>query len=88
MIDLSPTSYTIDYYDHVTPNGTPCHSSTIPASLCESECIFVFNVSLSLCPPTVDINITTHATNILGSGPQSEPVVISEGLLLLLLCLI
>ena len=76
MTDLSPTSYTINYSDATF--GTLCGSTTIPITLCESECIHMFNVSLSACPPTANINITAYATNILGSGPQSEPIVISE----------
>lgn len=76
MTDLSPTSYTINYYDATF--GILCGSTTIPLTLCESEYVHMFNVSLSACPPTANINITAYATNILGSGPQSEPIVISE----------
>ena len=75
-IDLSPTSITINYDDATL--GTMCGSFNIPASLCESDCacVHVFNISLSLCQPTVNINITGFVTNIFGNGPPSEPIMI------------
>ena len=74
-IDLLPTLITINYYDATL--GTMCGSTNIPASLCETDCVHVFNISLSLCPPTVNINITAFATNIFGNGLPSEPIMIS-----------
>ena len=73
-IDLSPTLISINYDDATL--GTMCGSFYISATLCETECIHVFNISLSLCPPTVNINITGFVTNILGDGPPSEPITI------------
>ena len=81
VTDLSPTSYTINYYNHDATNDTFCNSSTILATHCENECSFVFNVSSSTCPQTANIKITAYATNILGRGPQSEPIVIGKRLI-------
>ena len=85
VTDLLPIFYTINYYHHDATNDTLCNSSTILATHCENECTFTFNVSSSTCPQTANIKITAHATNILGSGPQSEPIVVGK-LLIFVYC--
>ena len=78
VTDLLPIFYAINYYHHDATNDNLCNSSTILATPCENECTFVFNVSSSTCPQTANIKITAYATNILGSGPQSEPIVVGK----------
>ena len=75
-IDGSAISYTITYMDSIT--GDPCSLATITASSCvEGICKHTFEVSLSSCPPCVDINVTVYATNILGNGAIiSDPITI------------
>jgi hypothetical protein len=74
-IEGSTISYTITYVDSIS--GDFCNSVTIPASSCiDGMCNHTFEVTLSSCPPCVDINITVYATNILGNGAISDPLTI------------
>ena len=72
-IDGSSTSYTATFSDFTS--GSICGSATIPASSCQNGvCRHMFEVSPP-CSSNVDVSINVYATNILGDGPSSHPVV-------------
>ena len=72
-IDGSATNYTITYSD--STSGRTCGLFTISASTCTSgHCNHMFEI-----PPVcsdIGIVITVFATNVLGDGPSSEPVLL------------
>ena len=73
-------SYTISLTD--TTFGTNCGSAVVPASSCrEGVCTSTFTVTSSSeykCHPSTDISVTVFATNALGTGPHSDPTLISK----------
>ena len=44
-------------------------------------CSDLFEVSASSCSPSSNINVSILATNVLGDGPLSDPVMVAAGLL-------
>ena len=72
----SVTSYTISYAD--LTSGSICSSATILHSSCAMNdiCIHVFDVLSSSCSPLSPMNVTMSATNIFGTGPPSNPILI------------
>ena len=76
-IDGSATSYTILFSE--ATSGDQCDFVSISASTCKSRvCSYEFEVSSSSCPPLKDITVTAFATNVLGDGPLSNAIFISE----------
>jgi hypothetical protein len=59
-------------------SGDGCGSATIPASSCAAgACRHSFTYEGSGCSSlSTDVNITISATNILGIGPPSEPIIV------------
>ena len=73
-------SYTVIYSDSHSNNS--CGLSTILVPSCErSICSHLFQVSASSCSPSSNINVSMFATNVIGDGPLSRPVMIAAGLL-------
>ena len=72
-IDGSATSYTLTYYNSVS--GIICGSAIVPASTCvDGMCRHFFTYKESTCnSPSVSVNVTISAANLLGSGPPSHP---------------
>ena len=67
-------SHTITYSD--ATNGNICGTAIIPSRLCEEGvCSHIFEVT-SLCINSTSINVSVSATNILGDGPQTDPVTV------------
>ena len=75
-IDGSALLYTLVYNNSVSGEG--CGSATIPAFSCvDGVCWHSFTYEESGCSsPSTDINITILATNILGIGLPSEPILV------------
>ena len=79
-IDGSPISYTITYTDFTS--GRTCNSFTVPAStICQLQnglyaCHHMFTISPP-CSPSNTTSISIFATNVLGDGPCSNPVIFS-----------
>ena len=74
-IDGSPISYNITYAD--LNSGGTCGTFTIPATTCQdSVCLHTYQIT-SPCLPNEGIAISVLSTNILGSGPPSQPVIVS-----------
>ena len=75
----SATSFTIIYSD--SKSNSTCGSAIIEAVSCTEsgiQCTHSFDTSSSLCPSSTSINVTVYATNLIGDGPHSEPVIHSE----------
>ena len=72
-IDGSPTSYNIMYSDFTT--GRICGLFSIPATTCQDGACRHKSQIASPCSPNDDISVSVLSTNILGSGPPSQPVV-------------
>ena len=82
--DGSAQFYTISYFD--MQSGSICSSVNIQSSHCIGrECIHVFDISTSDCPLFTNITATVVATNLLGDGPPTDPILISWILLISLL---
>ena len=76
-IDGSAFSYTVIYSDSIS--GILCSSETIPSSACvEGICIHSSTVdyhSVSGCFTSDTVSVTVLATNVLGNGSLSDPIV-------------
>jgi hypothetical protein len=74
-IDGSATNYTITYSD--PSSGRTCDHVTILASACTTsgQCNHMFDIP-SACSNFNGIIITIFASNILGKGPSSEPILL------------
>ena len=72
-IDGSAVSYTLAYNDSIS--GVSCGSATVPASSCvDGVCQHSFTYEESACSsPSIGVNVTISAANVLGSGPASYP---------------
>ena len=73
-MDRSATSYTLTYTSDQT-----CGTDTIPVSACNGlVCTHTLkiNPSLSCLFSSGGVSITVFATNVLGKGPMSDPVVL------------
>ena len=69
----SASSYIIFYADSVS--GAICDSAIIEAQSCKNGiCNHLFDSSSSNCPPSSDISISVLATNVLGNGTTSSPL--------------
>ena len=78
-VDGSAISYTITYTD--TKSELICKSTTIPTSSCQEEtCTHYFDVTSSNCQSSSNITLTVFATNILGNGPSTKPLIITLSL--------
>ena len=76
-IEGSATSFTVIFSDAVS--DITCDKATLSvSSCCGGTCRHVFKVSSSSCPPSADIAVTVYATNILGNGTHSEPMIIGK----------
>ena len=75
-VDGSAISYTLTYDNSVS--GATCESATVSASSCVNGiCRHSFTYEQSGCSsPSVGVNVTVSAANILGSGPPSYPIVV------------
>lgn len=74
-IDGSPISYNIMYSDFTS--GRMCGIFSIPAATCwDGVCQHTSRIA-SPCSPNDDISVSVLSTNILGSGPPSQPVIFS-----------
>ena len=74
-IDGSPISYNITYSD-INSGGT-CGIFSVPAATCrDGVCRHASRIT-SPCLPNEDIAVSVLSTNILGSGPPSQPVIVS-----------
>ena len=67
-----------------------CDSAAIPAASCANgSCVDYFEASSSLCSSSTNIDVSIVASNILGNGATSSPLVqgvnIEKKLILLLL---
>ena len=71
----SPISYNITYSD--VNSGRICGTFSIPAAACQDGVCRHMSQITSPCSPSDDISILVLSTNILGSGPPSQPVVFS-----------
>ena len=72
-ISGSASSYTIVYTDSIF--GTVCGQAEIDSTSCESElCQHLFDSLTSECSATSNIEISVSATNALGEGPSSPPI--------------
>ena len=82
--DGSTTSYTFNIdstSDTVNQSGSICGSIIIPASLCDDEILcnleLVYDHVLTYCNKNLShVILTVHASNVLGDGPPSAPVVV------------
>ena len=74
-IDGSPISYNITYSDFTS--GRMCSTFSIPTATCwDGVCQHTSQIA-SPCSPNDDISVSVLSTNILGSGPPSQPVIFS-----------
>ena len=72
-ISGSASLYTIVYRDSIF--GTVCGRVEIVSASCENEvCQHLFDSLTSDCSATSDIVISVSATNALGEGPSSLPI--------------
>ena len=79
-INGTAISYMVYYTDSDT--GALCGSKEVNSSFCNNGiCSDEFNVSLSSCRPSSDINVTLSVVTNLGEGPQTSPI--REGWLLI-----
>ena len=74
-IDGSPISYNITYSD--VNSGRICGTFSIPAATCQDGVCRHTSQITSPCSLSDDISLSVLSTNILGSGPPSQPVVFS-----------
>lgn len=74
-IDGSPTSYNITYSNFAS--GRICGTFSIPAAICQNGVCHHKSRIASPCSPSDDIAVSVLSTNILGSGPPSQPMVFS-----------
>lgn len=74
-IDGSPISYNITYSDFAS--GRICGTFNVPATVCQNGVCHHKSQIASPCSPNEDIAVSILSTNILGSGPPSQPVVFS-----------
>ena len=74
-IDGSPTSYNVTYSDVTT--GRVCALYSISAAMCQDGVCRHKSQIASPCSPSDDISVSVLSTNILGSGPPSQPVIFS-----------
>ena len=73
-IDWSIINYTVKYRNSF---GRDCHSATFPVSYCTNgDCKHELELSSTMCLPSAYINLTIYATNLLGDGPNSDPLTI------------
>ena len=75
-IDGSATTYTLTYYNSIS--GIICGSAIVLATTCmDGVCRHTFTYEESACgSSSISVNVTISATNHLGSGPASDPVMV------------
>ena len=69
------TSYTLTYSHLAT--GDSCDTQTLSASSCRDDgtCTQTLDVAFSPCGRSARLNVTVSATNVLGEGEMTTPMV-------------